>query len=697
MHIPFISRLTGNKDKEEGRQSLAPGRTPVSRAFAAKSRCKEEETGMRQRSLKLNQIRINDPFWSKHVDLVRNAIIPYQWDAITDQVPDAAPSHSLQNFKIAAGLEEGEFYGMPFQDTDVAKWLEAVGYTLGCYPDPELEARADGVIDIIEKAQREDGYLDTYYMDHPELRWTNLKEAHELYTAGHMMEAAVAYYEGTGKRKLLDVMCRMADLICDTFGFEEGKIPGYPGHEEVEIGLIRLWQVTGEKKYLDQAKYFIDARGVGECYFQKEEKGPKYKSIFGAYFSEWTPEYAQAHLPVRQQTTAEGHSVRATYLYCAMADLAEACQDEELLKACETLWNNITQKRMYLTGGIGSSGHLERFTTDYDLPNASNYSESCASIGLALFSLRMNQITGEAKYMDTAEQALYNTVLAGIALDGKSFFYVNPLEVWPPACMPGTSMSHVKSIRQKWFGVACCPPNIARTLASLGQYIYAVNREKKALYVNLFVSNEAEVNFAGTASACCGTSQTEGGQSGAGKNTDTHVCVQTRFPYEGKLTVSVTKVPDGGLDLYIRIPAYAKNYTVCDAADGKTAEAEVLPEGYCKVHLSEDAALCVSFDMPPHYVYANGNVRADAGKAAIMRGPFVYCLEECDNGANLAAIAADVNAPLTLEQSDLFGGCTLVKGSGTRLVRKEDCEDPSAPLYSDVPPVEEAVSFTAIP
>lgn len=246
---------------------------------------------MRLHSLNLQDISIQDPFWSKHVDLVRNAIIPYQWEAMNDRIPDAESSHCLENFKIAAGREKGEFYGAVFQDTDVAKWLEAVGFSLACYPDAALEATADEVIDLIADAQCDDGYINTYFtIKEPDKRWTDLCEGHELYTAGHLMEAAVAYYEGTGKRKMLDCLCRFADLICDTFGAEEGKIHGYPGHEEVEIGLIKLARVTGNQKYLDQAKYFIDARGVGENYFMKEMSRPDYKMIFPE-FADYTPAY----------------------------------------------------------------------------------------------------------------------------------------------------------------------------------------------------------------------------------------------------------------------------------------------------------------------------------------------------------------------------------------------------------------------
>lgn len=626
---------------------------------------------MRANSLDLKKVSIHDPFWSKHVDLVRNAIIPYQWEAMNDRIPDAESSHCLENFKIAAGRTKGDFYGAVFQDTDVAKWLEAVGFSLACYPDEALEKTADEVIDLIADAQCEDGYINTYFtIKEPDKRWTDLCEGHELYTAGHLMEAAVAYYEGTGKRKFLDCMCRFADLICDTFGMEEGKIHGYPGHEEVEIGLIKLARVTDNLKYLKQAKYFIDARGVGENYFMKEMSRPDYKLIFPE-FVDYTPEYSQSHLPVREQTTAEGHAVRAVYLYCAMADLAEAYQDEGLLNACKILWNNIVEKRMYLTGGIGSSGYLERFTVDYDLPNEYNYSESCASIGLALFGLRMAQITGESQYMDVAERALYNTVLAGIALDGKSFFYVNPLEVWPSACMEGTSKKHVKPIRQKWFGVACCPPNIARTLASLGQYVYAQKPEKKELYVNLFVSNETELDW---------------------NDDKIFVKLQTEFPWVNAYSLEVKNVPADGMDLMLRVPDYAQDYQV--KADGKLYEENKEPEkGYRRVHIEKDTKIEVSFAAPAKFVYANPQVRADSGKAAIVRGPLVYCLEEIDNSQNLPAIFVDTDAPLREEKSDFFGGIVTVKAKGKKIVESSVSDI----LYSGQKPQLEDVELTAIP
>ena len=616
----------------------------------------------------LKKIKIQDSFWSKHVDLVRKEIIPYQWDAMNDRIPDAEPSHSVDNFAIAAGLKEGKFYGAVFQDTDVAKWLEAVGFSLAAYPDEELEKTADEVIEIIEKAQCEDGYLDTYFiLEKPDMRWKNLCEGHELYTAGHLMEAAVAYYYGTGKRKLLDVATRLADLICQTFGPEEHKMHGYPGHPEVEVGLIKLYYATGNRSYLDMAKYFVDIRGVGENYFLKEMNEPDYEPVFPD-FHDYDLLYAQSHLPVREQKKAEGHAVRAVYLYSAMADLAKEYQDDGLLEACRTLWNNMVNRRMYITGGIGSSGLLERFTADYDLPNDCNYSESCASIGLAMFGNRMASITKDASYMDVVERALYNTVLAGIALDGKSFFYVNPLEVWPDNCMPRTSREHVKPVRQKWFGVACCPPNIARTLASMGQYIYG--RDEECIYLNLFISNDAVINVG---------------------EKEIKVSMETKFPYENVCRVSVSNVPENGIKIAIRKPDYARNYQV--AVDGRKAEIEVL-KGYVYLELKENSDIQIFFEAPARFVRANPLVRADSGKIALMRGPLVYCLEEIDNGTNLSALYVDAKTDIREEKSELFGGSILLHFHGKRIVDTEWKEDE---LYAEHPIRWEETELTAVP
>lgn len=623
---------------------------------------------MKLHPVDLKKIRIKDAFWSKHVKLVKETIIPYQWDAMNDRIPDAEPSHCLENFNIAAGRKDGEYYGAVFQDTDIAKWLEAVGFSLAAYPDPDLEKTADEVIGLIAEAQQEDGYLDTYFIiKEPDRKWKNLCEGHELYTAGHMMEAAVAYYQGTGKKKFLTVVMKLADLLCSTFGPEKGKNHGYPGHQEVELGLIKLYQVTGVQKYLDLAKHFIDIRGVGENYFLKEMQEPGHRSIFPE-FAGYQPAYSQSDKPVREQEAAEGHAVRAVYMYSAMADLAYEYQDKGLMEACERLWKNIVKKQMYITGGIGASGILERFTTDYDLPNDYNYAETCASIGLAMFGIRMANITRNASYIDTVERALYNTVLAGIALDGKSFFYVNPLEVWPDSCMERTSKEHVKPIRQKWFGVACCPPNIARTLASLGQYIYSAGED--ALYVNLFISNETEVELkAGTV----------------------RIYMETKFPFENSCKIRVENVPENGMKLALRIPDYAKEYRV--QINGMSAEYEV-EKGYAVFCLKQDTEVEAAFEAPARFVRANPNVRADCGKAAVVKGPLVYCLEEKDNGKNLAELYLLTDQPIKEEQSPLFGGITELTLKGLRM---EETSWDQEELYAEHPVALSEVSLKAIP
>ncbi len=622
-------------------------------------------------SIPISDIKITDGFFNKYRDLVGNVIIPYQWDVLNDRLEDVETSHCIENFKIAAGLSDGKFEGAVFQDTDLAKWLEAVGFYLAAYGrDEKLEAMADEAIDLIEKAQQPDGYLDTYFIiNAPDKKWKNLCEGHELYTAGHFMEAAVAYYEATGKRKIIDVVCRLADLLCDVFGKEEGKCHGYPGHPEVELGLVKLYRTTGEKKYLDLAKHFIDIRGVGENYFLREEKQPNFERIFPE-FANYDPSYSQSHLPVREQKTAEGHAVRAAYLYSAMADVAVETNDKELLDACKTLWDDMVHRRMYVTGSIGSSGWLERFTTDYDLPNDCNYSESCASIGLAMFGKRMGEITGEATYFDEVERALYNTVLSGIAMDGKGFFYVNPLEVWPAACMDHTSRLHVKSERQKWFGVACCPPNIARTLASLGQYIAYTSDNK--IYLNMYVSSQIKAEVSGK---------------------EIRLDIKSEIPWNGKVSVHVESDEQMEGTLALRIPYYAKNPKI--SVSGAPLEL-TQNQGYIDVNLSGTSMdVNFEFDMKARFIRSNPKVRADVGKLAIMKGPLVYCLEEIDNGENLACTFVSSKTKLEEEfDNSILGGTTRISFDGYRL--KEEGWD-SSTLYGELENEFEEVRLTAVP
>jgi len=599
--------------------------------------------------LPLSAIHIDDPYWNNYTALIPDKVIPYQWKILNDQIPDVPPSHCLKNFRIAAGDEKGERQGMVFQDSDAAKWLEAVAYSLANMPDPELEKNADELISLIGRAQEKDGYFNTYFsLKHQDEKWKNLTEGHELYCAGHFIEAAVAYHQATGKKAFLEIVCRLADLICKTFGPEEGRLHGYPGHPEIELALVRLYHATGTKKYLETAKYFVDQRGGLPNYFIEEMKRPGFRHIFSE-FSGYDPRYSQSHLPVREQDTAEGHAVRALYLYCAMADIAEEYNDEKLLERCRILWNNIVQKRMYITGSVGSSGVWERFTVDYDLPNDSNYSETCASIALAMFGQRMTRATGDASYFDTVERALYNTIRGSISLEGDHYFYVNPLEVWPEACIEHTSRSHVKAVRQKWFDCACCPTNVARTLTNLGQYIYFMDGND--LFINLFIQNDASFEINGK---------------------PVNISLKTNYPRTGLVKIAV-KASDVPFSFNIRIPSFAENFTADLAGDPGTGEKR---NGYFRITKTWNSSeIKVSFDIKSQLIYPNPKVHQNCGKVAIARGPEIYCFEEVDNGANLAALSLDADAPLKeCWREDLLGGVMQIKTMGKRLVEPEASE-----------------------
>lgn len=443
----------------------------------------------------LHKLKVNDPFLGQYQQLVRDVVIPYQWDALNDRIAEAEPSHAIENFRIAAGQQAGEFYGMVFQDSDVAKWLEAVAWSLCQKPDAELEKTADEVIELIAAAQCEDGYLNTYFtVKAPGERWTNLAECHELYCAGHLIEAGVAFFQATSKRRLLEVVCRLADHIDSVFGPDGNQLHGYPGHPEIELALMRLYDVTQEPRYMALANYFVEQRGTQPHFYDIEYEKRGKTSFWNTYGPAWMvmdKPYSQAHLPLAEQTTAVGHAVRFVYLMAGVAHLARLSKNEGKRQDCLRLWKNMVQRQLYITGGIGSQSSGEAFSSDYDLPNDTVYAESCASIGLMMFARRMLELEADSQYADVMERALYNTVLGGMALDGKHFFYVNPLEVQPKALKFNHNYDHVKPVRQRWFGCACCPPNIARLLTSLGHYIYTPREE--ALYINLYVGNQAEI------------------------------------------------------------------------------------------------------------------------------------------------------------------------------------------------------------
>lgn len=562
-------------------------------------------------ALPLKDIKIHDPLFGHYIEKLHTEIIPYQWNILNDQGMSDVPSGCLRNFRIAAGLEQGERRGDICQDSDLAKWLEAVAYSLQTRPDPALEARADACVDLLEKAQGADGYLNTYYtLTEPDARWTNLMEGHELYCAGHFIEAAVAYHEATGKRKLLEIMCRFADLIDQVFGPEEGKLKGYPGHEELELALVKLYRTTGEARYLNLAQFFIRQRGQKPRYFEEELKARGGKTHFDSELMK-DPKYAQTHLPPVEQTTAEGHAVRATYLYCAMADLAQETGDGRLRLACRSIFHNIAREKLYLTGGIGSAEYSERFSASFDLPNDTCYCETCASIGLALFALRMCRMERDAAYADVMEQALYNNLLAGVNREGNRFFYVNPLEITPDFCDQSTSLRHVKTERQQWFHVACCPTNIARTLGSLGQYLFSLGDCEA--FVNLYLPSEVNLGALGTLS------------------------IETRYPADGNIQLQVNAKE--AMALYLRIPSHSPMLLL--KVNGKIVTPKVA-RGYACVDCDcGHTDISLLLDLKPRYLYADVRVSADAGKVALMQGPLVYCFEQADNGEGLSAMLID--------------------------------------------------------
>lgn len=615
---------------------------------------------------KVQDVQVQDVFWGQYQKLVRESVIPYQWKALNDQIPGAAKSGCINNFEVAAGRKEGSFYGFCFQDSDLAKWLEAVAYSLAAHPDAELERLADSAIDLVAEAQREDGYLDTYYqLEHPGQEWTCLRENHEMYCAGHMMEAAVAYYEATGKDKLLGVMCRLADHIDRKFGPEEGKLKGYPGHEEIELALIKLARATGQERYAQLAKFFIDQRGAAPNYFEAElERDPsqRYPWAHGPLSG---MRYFQAEQPVRDQQEAHGHAVRACYLYSGMADVARETQDAGLMDAARRLFFNIAQRQMYVTGAVGSSEYGEAFTCDYDLPNDTIYGETCASIALAFFARRMLQAEPKGVYADVMERAIYNTALAGMSLSGTNFFYVNPLEIDPATLPYDYNKRHVVPERPAWYGCACCPPNLARLITSIAQYAYLASED--TAYVNLFVGGKARLDVAGGA----------------------ELTVSTQFPWQGRVEIQVAGA--NAFTLALRRPGWSDTVTLTQ--NGKPAQAEER-EGYLYLAVQPGDVLVYSLDMAAKRVWANPHVRADAGKVAIQRGPLVYCLEQTDNGRELYNLILPRDSQLvSAHQEQILGGVTVVSAQG---IRQSVCQEDA--LYTYAPNLSESeTTLTFVP
>ena len=554
------------------------------------------------RPVPFQQVEITDGFWARRQELNARKTL---W-AVKDRFEKTGRFDAFR-FDWREGMPNKPFL---YWVGDIEKWIESAAYILEKEENPALEEIVDRLAEQIERQQGESGYYHVWFSAmEPSRRWTS-RSAHELYTAGHLMEAAVAYYEATGKNRLLNCACRFADEIERVFVRDQEAAFVTPGHEEIELALVKLYRCTGEKRYLELSRFFVEQRGNNE----------KDQPVDG-----WLSQYEQDHLPVREQETAEGHAVRAVYLYSGMADLAYEYEDESLLNACRRLFHNIADRRMYVTGGIGSSARDEGFTIDYDLPNLTAYSETCAGIGLMFFAARMLKLETDSFYADVAERVLYNAFLSSTSLDGTAFFYENPIELDPrllgrdvfarePVRMPSAR-------RVKVFNVSCCPPNITRFVASLGGMLYTCGEDDGTLYVHQYMDSRAEVEAAGKVMT---------------------VTQKTAYPNDGTVTLTVENPTVDRLA--VRIPGWCRDWSV----EVNGAPLSLTPKkGYvCFACPQEGETVTLRFAMPPVQVEAHPAVRDAAGKVALQRGPLVYCLEGVDNGENLRDIRLDSSAPV---------------------------------------------------
>jgi hypothetical protein len=588
-------------------------------------------------------VKVTDDFWAPRIKKNSTVTIPIAFSYCES-------SGRVKNFEIAGKLDTGKFQTIyPFDDSDVYKIIEGASYSLQTNPDPKLEAYLDTLIYKIGKAQEPDGYLYTnrtiaeMHGGKGLHEWASKKRweqdsvlSHELYNLGHLYEAAVAHYQATGKKTLLNIALRSADLVNKDFGWDREKV--YPGHQVIEMGLVKLYRVTGEKKYLDLAKFFLDVRGPkGEAYNQANKK-------------------------VIDQTEAVGHAVRATYMYSGMADIAAIENDKAYLNAITKIWEDIVYRKIYITGGIGATGGNEGFGEPYVLPNMSAYCETCASIGDIFANHRLFLLHGESKYIDILEKTLYNSMLSGVSLSGDRFFYPNPLE------------SNGQHSRSAWFGCACCPSNIARFVPAIPGYIYAVTDED--IYVNLFISNEADINVG---------------------RTKVHVSQKANFPWDGKVEMTVDPEKSSGFSMMIRIPGWANNeaipgglYKFNDnvnekykiSVNGETKDWEI-ENGYAEIERrwKKGDRIEIEFPMPVRRVTADERIRDDAGKMAVQRGPVIYCAEWPDNiDVNVRSLVIDKETPLTAEFiPSLLGGTEVIKTKGFRTERTLDGKIESLP------------------
>ncbi len=587
-------------------------------------------------------VRLTDNFWTRRIETNRTVTIPFGFNKCEEE-------GRIRNFAKAGGLLEGKYEGkMPFDDTDVYKIIEGASYSLEIVPDKKLEKYVDSIIEKIAAAQEKDGYLCTWktldpnttpaWWVEPGPRWHNLGASHELYNCGHLYESALAYYQATGKRNFLNVALKNADLIAETFG--PGRKMDVPGHQIIEMGLVKLYLATGERKYLDLAKFFLDQRG--------NAKGHK---LYGPY--------SQDHIPVIQQDEAVGHAVRAVYMYSAMTDIAGIMHDSAYRKAVEKIWENVVSKKLYITGGIGARHDKESFGDNYELPNLTAYNETCAAIGNIYWNHRMFLLSGDAKYIDVLERTLYNGMISGVSLAGDSFFYPNCLE------SDGKYKFNMGALsRQHWFDCSCCPSSVTRFIPSVPNYIYAYRNG--ALYVNLFIASKTNIKM---------------------NKTDVEISQETDYPWDGKVVIKVNPKTEQYFAINIRVPCWAMEkpvpsdlYSYLNKSQEKvTLKLNSEPvdmnlnKGFAVIgrKWSKGDVIELNLLMPIRRVTANEKVADDHNKVALVRGPIVYCGEWVDNNRVLDLIIPDDAELQASFQKDLLGGVTVISGNVSDASGKE--------------------------
>ncbi|MBO0132085.1 glycoside hydrolase family 127 protein [Agrobacterium burrii] len=545
-----------------------------------------------------------------------------------------------------------------FWDSDFGKSIEAAAYGLLHKPDAALEARIDEIVDAYGRLQDENGYLNSWYQRiEPGKRWTNLRDCHELYDAGHLMEGAVAYYHVTGKRKFLDIMARYADHIATIFGPGEDQQPGYCGHPEIELALVKLGRATGEQRYLDLARFFVNERGQrpdGEHYYDREARA-RGRDPADYHFA--TYEYSQSHVPVREQRHVVGHAVRAAYLYSGMADVSTEFGDDSLKPALEAIWANLTEKNLYVTGGFGPSAHNEGLTFDYDLPNETAYAETCAAVALVFWANRMLGLGADRTYADVMERALYNGALVGLSIDGTQFFYDNPLE------------SRGKHHRWTWHRCPCCPPNIARLVASVGTFMYGEAKDEIA--VHLYCEGIADLETAGTA---------------------VRIRQETAYPLDGAIRLTLEPQQPAEFTLSLRLPAWSPGATI--RVNGEAVDrAAVEQKGYARLSRRWQSGDVVELhlDMPVQRLHAHPKAGIDQGRVTLQRGPLVYCLEGVDNGDDLNSLLLQPKSSFRCEPVTALGGIPALVTTGLREVTS------GGQLYTTETPRREETEIRAVP